>query len=66
MPDKFNKYITPTDWIHIKFNSYEYSMMKHRKEAHKLFKREFINAFLAEQKRRKDDEAGTDNKASCD
>ena len=52
MPDKFNKYITPTDWIHIKFNAYEYSMMKHRKEEHKLFKREFINAFLAEQEKR--------------
>lgn len=49
---KENRPITPTDWIHIKFNSYEYSMIKKRREEHKLFKREFINAFLAEQERR--------------
>lgn len=49
---KENRPISPTDWIHIKFNAYEYSMMKHRREEHKLFKREFINAFLAEQEKR--------------
>lgn len=45
-------YIPPADWIHIKFNSYEYSMMKHRRKEHKLFKREFVNAFLAEQEKK--------------
>lgn len=46
-------YMSATDWIHVKFNAYEYSKMKERQREHKLFKREFINAFLVEQERRK-------------
>ena len=56
MPSKFNKYITPVHWIHIKFNSYEYAKMKERRKEHKLFKREFVRAFLADQERRQIEE----------
>lgn len=55
MPKKKNIPQTPTDWIYAKYNDYEYHMKKNREREHKLFKREFINAFLAEQERRKND-----------
>ena len=56
MPKKKNIPQTPTDWIEAKYSDYEYHMKKKREKEHKLFKREFINAFLAEQEKRKDEE----------
>ena len=54
MPKKKNGLpCTPTEWVEAKWSDYEYSMKKQREKEHKLFKREFINAFLAEHEKEK-------------
>lgn len=56
MPKKKNGLPTnATDWVDTKWSDYEYSMKKRREKEHKLYKREFVNAFLAEQEKRKDE-----------
>ena len=66
MPKKKNIPQTPTDWIETKYSDYEYHMKKKREQEHKLFKREFINAYLADQEKRQmqkedeKDEGGSD------
>ena len=56
MPKKKNIPQTPTDWIEAKYSDYEYHMKKKREKEHKLFKREFVNAYLAEQEKRKEED----------
>ena len=64
MPKKKNIPQTPTDWIESKYSDYEYHMKKVREKEHKLFKREFINAFLAEQERRKMEECKEEDQSN--
>lgn len=55
---------TAEEWVDAKYGDYEIHQKKVREREHKLFKREFINAFLAEQERRNMEECKEEDQSN--